>query len=111
MRKRIVCSLLILTMLSTMAIIAYFFLRGPREKCNLSTVAFLEVGMGYGEILDRLGQPDRKVGSGVPTLEYDLGDRCKVSLSFSGEMRLTRAWILLPSGDWEDLFRCMDRAR
>jgi hypothetical protein len=49
---------------------------------SLSDFSFIDIGMSYDDIVERVGEPDRDVGSGVYLFVYDLNDGGEIMLSF-----------------------------
>ncbi|MFV1859603.1 MAG: hypothetical protein ACC647_09675 [Anaerolineales bacterium] len=52
------------------------------SKRVLSDFEFLQLGMGYEEVVARVGESDRDAGSGVHLMVYELDDGTEIVLSF-----------------------------
>lgn len=110
--KRIIATLLILVLLVVIVVVIYLLVNKARKSPHeLADFAFVEVGMSFDEIVDRLGEPDRDQAFGIYAPEYDLVDGHTVMLRFSPAMRLIRAWIITPQGEQVDLFEYRDQQR
>jgi hypothetical protein len=72
-----------------------------QRELMLSDFDFLERDTRLEEIVDRLGWPDRFVGSGLIAYQYDLADDRIVELSFFGEQLHAR--VKKADGTWADL--------
>ena len=71
-------------------------------KPALSDFYFLQLGMEYDEVVARVGEADRDVGSGVHLMVYDLENGMELILSFPSRTSLAAAFIYDPeSGDRE----------
>ncbi len=51
-------------------------------KPTLSDFDFLQIGMGYEEVVTRVGDSDRDAGSGTHLMVYELDDGTEIVLSF-----------------------------
>ena len=72
------------------------------SKPALSDFDFLQLGMEYDEVVARVGEADRDVGSGVHLMVYDLENGTELILSFPSLSSLGAAFIYDPeSGDRE----------
>jgi hypothetical protein len=76
MRDRLVKIVLVLLLVAVLGYVSWLTLR----RRMLSSFEFLERGMSLEEIIDRVGEPDRRLGSGILTAEYDLIDGRTVRL-------------------------------
>jgi len=79
-----------------------------QRELRLSDFDFLELGMSLEGITDRLGEPDREVGSGLYGFQYDLVDGRVVTLSFITLDQLVGAWIVNEDGTRTDFFEKRD---
>lgn len=70
---------------------------------TLSDFQFLEQGMSLEEIVDRVGEPDRELGSGISHFQYDLTDGRTLELVFLHLDDLLGAVILEEDGNVIDL--------
>lgn len=78
----------------------------PREgqrRLTLSDFDFLEIGMSLEEITERVGEPDRDVGSGIFLIQYDLADGRTVQLVFISPDELIGVQLREKDGTWIDL--------
>ena len=75
-----------------------------QRRLTLSDFDFLEAGMSLKEITDRVGEPDRDVGSGIFLIQYDLADGRTVQLTFINPDELVGAQVQEKDGTWIDLF-------
>lgn len=73
---------------------------GGQPELALSDFDFLEAGMGLEEIVERVGEPDRDVGSGVYLFHYDLADGRTVQLMFIDPDALAGAQVRGEDGTW-----------
>jgi len=53
-----------------------------QREFTLSDFDFLRRGMSLAEIINRVGIPDRDIGSGIFIIQYDLISECVVELVF-----------------------------
>jgi hypothetical protein len=72
-------------LLVLLGVVFLFIVPRERNKLTLSDFAFLEPGMSLPEIVDKVGQPDRDIGSGFYMPQYDLVDGGVVGLGFGGD--------------------------
>jgi hypothetical protein len=75
----------------------------PRNERQKSDFGFLKKGMSYQEIVTRVGEADRDVGSGLYVYEYALADGSRIYLSFASINKLLSANIKYPDGRSERL--------
>ena len=78
--------------------------KGGRQL-KLSDFDFLEPGISREEVVSKVGEPDRIVGSGLYICQYDLIDGRKIMLSFPTPEGLGGAWIINEDGSRTDFFR------
>jgi hypothetical protein len=72
------------------------------SKPVLSDFEFLELGMEYDEVVTRVGEADRDIGSGIHLMVYELEDGTEIVLSFPSLTSLAAVHIYDPeSGDRE----------
>ena len=72
------------------------------SKPALSDFEFLELGMEYDQVVTRVGEADRDIGSGVHLMVYELEDGTELVLSFPSLTSLAAAYLYDPeSGDRE----------
>ena len=60
---------------------------------NLNDFQFLEEGMEFQYIVDKVGEPNRDIGSGVYLYQYDLTDGRKITLQFISLDSLASVWV------------------
>src|SRR3970040_181418 len=68
-------------------------------KMLRSDFDFLRLGMSYQEVVDRGGEADRGVGSGIHILVYDLSDSTQFMLSFASLDHLMAVHLYNPDRD------------
>src|SRR3972149_3268556 len=68
-------------------------------KMSRSDFDFLRLGMSYQEVVDRVGEADRDVGSGRHILVYDLSDGTQFMLSFASLDHLMAVHLYDPDRD------------
>ena len=74
------------------------------SKSVLSDFEFLELGMEYDEVVTRVGEADRDIGSGVHLMVYKLKDGTELVLSFPSLTSLAAVYVYDPeSGDREPI--------
>ncbi len=72
----------------------------PRSsKPELSDFDFLELGMPYDEVVARMGEADRDIGSGFHLMVYELEDGREIVLSFSSLTSLEAVYVYDPETD------------
>jgi hypothetical protein len=72
------------------------------SKPVLSDFEFLELGMEYDQVVKRVGEADRDIGSGVHLMVYELEDGTEIVLSFPSLTSLAAAYVYDPeSGNGE----------
>jgi hypothetical protein len=69
------------------------------NRPSLSDFSFLDPGMTYEEVVSRVGEPDRDVGSGVHLFVYDLDDGSELMLSFISLESLQAVYRYVPETD------------
>ncbi len=74
----------------------------PRER-QRDDFDFLEKGISYETVVDRIGKEDRDIGSGSYILEYKLADGSRVYLQFVSLESLERAYIVYDNGQVQDI--------
>ncbi len=74
--KKLVYSLLLAMVILFSSCDSKMKIEEPISQSNphIASAEDVKVGMGIGQVLEALGQPDRDVGSGLPIHEYDLPD-------------------------------------
>jgi hypothetical protein len=82
----------------------YFLLNMQSRQLALSDFDFLKPGMTREEIIRKVGEPDRIVGSGLYICQYNLTDGRKIMLSFPNSRDLGGAWIVNKDGTRIDFF-------
>jgi len=95
--------LIVMAVLGITFYLLYWRPRGEQRALTLSDFNFLSIGMGLNEVIERVGEPDRDVGSGIFIIQYDLVDGRRVQLIFVDPDNLTGAWVLERDGTWRDL--------
>jgi len=76
------------------------------SKPVLSDFEFLELGMEYDQVVTRVGEADRDIGSGVHLMVYELEDGTELVLSFPSLTSLAAAYLYDPeSGNQELILR------
>jgi hypothetical protein len=71
---------------------------------TLSDFEFLEYGMSPEEIKDRVGEPTRMYGSGLPRIEYALSDGRTMVLVFDVPNELSDAYVCNEDMDCTNFF-------
>jgi len=106
MRRKIVYSIIFLLTLLLIGGGVYFLHKGERSRqLELSDFDFLKPGISREEVVRRVGEPDRIVGSGLYICQYDLADGRKIMLSFPTPEELGGAWIINKDGTRIDFFK------
>ena len=72
-------------------------------KMSRSDFDFLRVGMSYQEVVDRVDEADRDVGSGIHIMVYDLSDGTQLMLSFASLDNLMAVHLYDPDRDTREL--------
>jgi len=72
-------------------------------KMSRSDFDFLRLGMSYQEVVARVGEADRDVGSGIHIMVYDLSDGTQLMLSFPSLDNLVAVHLYDPDRDTRDL--------
>ena len=65
----------------------------------LANFDFLELGMSYDEVVDKVGEADRDIGSGIFLMVYQLDDGTELILSFPSLDNLTAVHLYNPETD------------
>jgi hypothetical protein len=73
------------------------------DKPELADFDFLELGMSYDEIVSRVGEADRDIGSGVHLMVYELADGTEIVLSFPSLASLAAVHSYDPETDEREL--------
>ena len=73
------------------------------SKPILSDFEFLELGMEYDQVVTRVGEADRDIGSGVHLMVYELEDGTELVLSFPSLTSLTAAYLYDPESGYREL--------
>jgi hypothetical protein len=63
---------------------------------TLADFSFLQLGMSYNEVVARVGEPDRDIGSGMYVYVYTLSDGSELNLSFASLDHLLSALVYHP---------------
>ena len=66
------------------------------SKPELSDFDFVELGMSYDEVVSRMGEEDRDIGSGIHLMVYELVDGTEIVLSFPSLTNLVAVHIYDP---------------
>ena len=72
-------------------------------KLSRSDFEFLRLGMSYQEVVARVGEADRDVGSGLSLMVYDLSDGTQLMLSFPSPDNLIAVHLYDPDRDTREL--------
>ena len=72
-------------------------------KLSRSDFDFLRLRMSYQEVVARIGEADRDVGSGIHILVYDLSDGTQFMLSFASLDNLMAVHLYDPDRDTREL--------
>ena len=72
-------------------------------RVSRSEFDFLRLGMSYQEVVDRVGEADRDVGSGIHIMVYDLSDGTQLMLSFASLEDLMAVHLYNPDRDTREL--------
>ena len=111
-RRKITYSIAALLVLVIVGGVAYLLLfndvEGGSRQLRLSDFDFLKRGISRDEVVRKVGEPDRIVGSGLYICQYDLVDGRKIMLSFPTPEGLGGAWIVNDDGTRIDFFKQHD---
>src|SRR3989304_1407811 len=72
-------------------------------KVSRSDFDFLRLGMSYQEVVARIGEADRDVGSGINIMVYALSDGTQLMLSFPSLDNLMAVHLYDPDRDTREL--------
>ena len=72
-------------------------------KMSRSDFDFLRLRMSYQEVVARVGEADRDVGSGIHIMVYDLSDGTQLMLSFASLDNLMAVHLYDPDRDTREL--------
>jgi hypothetical protein len=75
----------------------------PISNRQLTDFNFLEYGISYEEIVNRVGKEDKDIGSGLYLLEYSLADGSNITLQFFTLESLNSAYLIYDDGKTESL--------
>jgi hypothetical protein len=94
-----------LSLLSFVGVILFASCGGSEDggKMSRSDFDFLRLGMSYQEVVARVGDADREVGSGIHILVYDLSDGTQFMLSFPSLDSLMAVHLYDPERDTREL--------
>ncbi len=67
------------------------------SKPILSDFEFLELGMEYDEVVAKVGEADRDIGSGIHLMVYELGDGTELVMSFPSLTSLLGVYVYDPA--------------
>lgn len=67
---------------------------GSQRRLKSSDFEFLEPCMSLNKIMERIGEPDRDIGSGFYIYQYDLADGSVVTLQFGSDPTCLQAAVL-----------------
>ena len=76
---------------------------GEGGRMARSDFDFLRLGMSYQEVVSRVGEAERDVGSGIHILVYDLTDGTQLMLSFPSLDNLMAVHLYDPERDAREL--------
>ena len=69
----------------------------PQDQgLSVSSFDFLQTGMRYEEVVEKVGEADRDIGSGIHLMAYDLADGTEMILSFPSLDSLEAAYLYNP---------------
>lgn len=94
----------LIVLIAILGIYIFFNQEKGARHLRLSNFAFLKRGISRDEVIRRVGEPDRIVGSGLYICQYDLIDGRKIMLSFPSPRGLGGAWIINRDGTRIDFF-------
>lgn len=82
----------------------FLIMQKDQRRLTLTDFGFLGRGSSLDEMIARIGEPDRYIGSGLILLEYDLVNGGMVGLTFSDQNTLQIAVYYRPDGETVVLF-------
>ena len=94
-----------LSLLSLVGVVLFASCGGSEdsEKLSRTDFDFLRLGMSYQEVVARVGEADRDVGSGINIMVYDLSDGTQLMLSFASLDNLMAVHLYDPDRDSREL--------
>ena len=94
-----------LSLLSLVGVVLFASCGGSEDggKMSRSDFDFLRLGMSYQEVVSRVGEADRDVGSGIHIMVYDLTDGTQLMLSFPSLDNLIAVHLYDPERDAREL--------
>ena len=94
-----------LSLLSFVGVVLFASCGGSEDggKMSRSDFDFLRLGMSYQEVVDRVGEADRDVGSGIHIMVYDLSDGTQLMLSYASLDNLMAVHLYDPDRDTREL--------
>src|SRR4030065_2334488 len=94
-----------LSLLSFVGVFLFASCGGSEDggKMSRSDFDFLRLGMSYQEVVARVGEADRDVGSGINIMVYDLSDGTQLMLSFPSLDNLMAVHLYDPDRDSREL--------
>jgi hypothetical protein len=94
-----------LTLLSFTGVVLFASCGGSEDggRVSRSDFDFLRLGMSYQEVVSRVGEADRDVGSGIHIMVYDLNDGSQFMLSFPSLDNLMAVHLYDPDRDTREL--------
>jgi len=94
-----------LSLLSFVGVVLFASCGGSEDggKMSRSDFDFLRLGMSYQEVVDRVGEADRDVGSGIHIMVYDFSDGTQLMLSFASLDNLMAVHLYDPDRDTREL--------
>ena len=94
-----------LSLLSFVGVVLFASCGGSEDggKMSRSDFDFLRLGMSYQEVVSRVGEADRDVGSGIHIMVYDLSDGTQLLLSFASLNSLMAINLYDPDRDTREL--------
>lgn len=78
-------------------------LGGNGRDLSLTDFDFLRLGMSYEEVVAKVGEAKRDVGSGIHLMVYELKDGTELTLSFPSLDSLAAAYHYNPETDSREL--------
>jgi hypothetical protein len=111
-KNRLAMAVIVLSILTiSFFLMLHFGDNSQKARLELEDLQFIEIGIGYNELTEKLGQPDRDRASGVFAPEYDLADGGIITLTFSSSGKLYGVSITTPDGITMDYFEYMEILR
>jgi len=94
-----------LSLLGLVGVVVLASCGGSKDGGDLtrSDFDFLQLGMTYQEVVARVGEADRDVGSGIHLMAYDLSDGTQLVLSFPSLDNLIAVHLYDPDRDTREL--------